>query len=157
MKVKCINNDLAQKFLTVGKEYDVILVTRENYVVTNNNGTEGGWDISRFIEVPEPQSHHNTTNLKGDDFFNTNNTRPKDIAKETAKNITQNNMVLIVFLKLNKPLTATDCEEIMKDMPILQKSIRRSLSVLCTKGVIEKTPDTKLSPYKKPEHYYKLK
>ena len=91
------------------------------------------------------------------DFFNTNNTPAKDIAKETAKNITQNDMVLIVFKKLNTPLTATDCEEIMKNMPILEKSIRRSLSVLCTKGVIEKTPDTKLSPYKKPEHYYKLK
>ena len=149
MKVKCINNDMAEKYLTVGKEYDVIGVTMQNYVVINNNGNEGGWDVSRFVEEHEQPSHHNTTNLKG---------AALDKAESKAKS--QEKEILELFNGHSDTWTASEIWAKYYDMEVLLTSVRRALSNLANPKKYDKlikTNEKKIGYYGSPEHYYKLK
>jgi hypothetical protein len=47
MKVRC--KDGVFGHLTVGKEYQVIEMVLENYIVLNDNGEKIGWLRSRFV------------------------------------------------------------------------------------------------------------
>lgn len=90
------------------------------------------------------------------DFFKQPND-PNPSQKEVLRNISQNDMVLSVFKRFNEPLTASHVEIILQDYPILDKSIRRSMSVLVKRGILEITDKIAVSQYGGKEHFYKLK
>ena len=146
MKVKCINNDMAEKYLTVGKEYDVIGVTMQNYVVINNNGNEGGWDVSRFEEVTEPQSHHNTTNLRG-----------AALEKAESKAKSQERIVYCLFVNVNNKWTVGQVwKEFFEPYGIQKVGIGRAFTNLLNQGKIGRTHELREGQFGASEHYYVL-
>ena len=146
MKVKCINNDLAQKFLTVGKEYEVIKRFSKGYAVMTDINSVLGFNKYRFVEVHEPQSHHNTTNLKG-----------AALAKAESKAKSQEKAILELLIGGGKYTASEVWGLIYEPTATPLTSVRRALTNLMNKGKLIKTDEKKIGYYGSPEHYYKLK
>lgn len=144
MVVKCINNVLAEKYLTVGKEYKAVL---DNWriILVDDTGTSRACANSRFTEVTEPQSHHNTTNLEGAEL---------DKAESKAKS--QERAVLNLFIEHNKLTVGQAWEDYLKHLFPYKGSIGRAFTNLKNKGLIYKTNELTQGKLGASEYYYQL-
>ena len=52
MKIKCINNDLVRRWLTIGKTYDVLEIDKDGfYKILNDDGNEWWYIETHFKQV----------------------------------------------------------------------------------------------------------
>lgn len=89
-------------------------------------------------------SHYNTTNESGQTLIT---------FESKAQN--QENSVLEVFYTYCRPLTWSDVQRLLT-VNMNEISIKRSLSTLKSRGVLEKTSEKVMGVYGKPNFKYKL-
>jgi len=91
-------------------------------------------------------TYYNTTNLKGDTLAQ---------ERQTAK--TQEDLIIKFFQRgrLFRPSQLITMEALHPNTPIT--SIRRAMSDLTKKGILEKTTRKGFGPYGKREYYWRLK
>lgn len=90
-------------------------------------------------------SFHNTINVSGQMLLTFE--QEAQSLEETIK---------AVFLRLRTPMSWSEVKRHLDPMTH-EGSIKRAITNLKTKEVLEKTPDMVCSPYGKPSHRYKLK
>ena len=92
--------------------------------------------------------------MKTKHYFNTNRLNKASERLEASKNLRQEDTLYCIF-KVEKKLTASEAwTHFAKRVPLT--SIRRGMSNLMREGFLEKTTQTKIGIYGKPECYYKL-
>ena len=92
--------------------------------------------------------------MKTKHYFNTNRVDQVTERLEASKNLKQEDMLYCLF-RLEKKLTASEAwSKFTQSVPLT--SIRRGMSNLMREGMLEKTTQTKIGIYGKPECYYIL-
>ena len=92
--------------------------------------------------------------MKTKHYFNTNRLNKVTERLEASKNLRQEDTLYFIF-KMEKKLTASEAwTHFAKPVPLT--SIRRGISNLMREGMLEKTNETKIGLYGKPECYYRL-
>lgn len=96
--------------------------------------------------------------MKTKHYHNTNGLDRETALLEAKKNLTQEDIIFTIFKKSTfKRLSASEVWEyykVGKNIPLT--SIRRGMSNLQAEGYLEKTNDTRIGIYGKPEHFYRL-
>ena len=92
--------------------------------------------------------------MKTKHYFNTNRVDQITERLEASKNLRQEDQLYCLF-RLEKKLTDSEAwSKFTQSVPLT--SIRRGMSNLMREGMLEKTTQTKLGIYGKPECYYIL-
>lgn len=93
-------------------------------------------------------------------YYNTTNITGRNLANRRKQAKGQQTIVAEYFRKHpKKKITASELTKQLKAKMLLSKrtpitSIRRALSDLKTKGTIRKLPQTRIGPYRQPEHLF---
>ena len=102
-----------------------------------------------FIATQERETHR---------FFNTINEQGAQLAASVGTAKSQEELILGIFGKATYDLTASDVWRWMKmyNTAILLTSVRRAMTVLCSRGLLAKTDKMRVGLYGKSEHLYTL-
>tara|TARA_R100000781_G_scaffold109064_1_gene73843 strand:+ start:50 stop:364 length:315 start_codon:yes stop_codon:yes gene_type:complete len=96
--------------------------------------------------------------MKTKHYHNTNGLDRTTALLQAKKNLTQEDIIYTIFKSsCFKKLSASEVWEyykVGKNVPLT--SIRRGMSNLQREGILEKTKETRIGIYGKPEHFYKL-
>lgn len=96
-----------------------------------------------FNQPSLPDTYYNTTSQKGEDL------------KERHKKVgNQNAEVLAIMRKLGLATPSQVHSSMSTSAPLT--SIRRAISTLTDEGLLIKTEEKKMGPYKHPEHVWKV-
>ena len=88
-------------------------------------------------------------------FYNTTNEQGQVLMSFKEKASNQESAVLGVFETYFRPLTWSDVQRLLP-VDMNEISIKRSISTLKSKGVLEKTTEKEIGVYGKPNYKYKL-
>lgn len=89
-------------------------------------------------------------------YYNTNNVSGQMLMAFDSKNSTQEALVLTIFQMAFRSLCWVEVQGLLVS-EMNEVSIKRSITNLKTKGLIEKTNDKVMGKYGKPCYRYKLK
>ena len=92
-------------------------------------------------------------------FFNTTELKPEPLALAIAQACNQNERVLKIFKRMDCKLTPLQVSEIYNNIypecPVT--SLRRSITVLTTKGLLVKCNEQRNEKYGHPNYYWRIK
>ena len=92
--------------------------------------------------------------MKTNHYHNTNKLDELTSRLEARKNVRQEDLIYEIFRTFEKKTASEVWNHYGEPAPLT--SIRRGISNLMREGVLEKTNETKIGIYGKPEHFYKL-
>mgnify|MGYP003131972048 CR=1 FL=1 len=93
--------------------------------------------------------------MKTNHYHNTNKLDELTSRLEARKNVRQEDLIYEIFITFEEKKTASEVwNHYGPKVPLT--SIRRGISNLMREGVLEKTNETKIGIYGKPEHFYQL-
>ena len=88
-------------------------------------------------------------------YFNSTNETGQTLLSFTDKANNQEGIILDVFNTYFRPLTWSDVQRLLP-VSMNEISIKRSISCLKKKGILEKTSEKEIGIYGKPNYKYKL-
>jgi tRNA(Ser,Leu) C12 N-acetylase TAN1 len=89
-------------------------------------------------------------------YYNTNNLDGKRLVDAIDNNTKQEDIVLMLFKKENRPMSASMVYELYDNSQTPLTSIRRAMTNLMTKRHLKKTDSMVMGLYGKKEHLYAL-
>ena len=89
-------------------------------------------------------------------YYNTTKAQGAELKAFALQAKSQDQAILNVFQQLKVPLAPSDVLEFAFTDATPITSIRRGFNTLTDRGLLAMTSETQISPYGKPEHFWKL-